>query len=268
MGTPLLAGRDFDDRDSLSTPGVAIVNETFARRYFGAVNPVGRRFRVEANAGEADPLYDIVGLVKDAKYYNLRESFRPTAYLPAAQDRDPGPYASFMVRSSGPLRSVMSAVKQAVGEVHPAIGIEFRGMSAQVRESLLRERLMATLSGFFGGLAGLLAAIGLYGVLSYMVARRQNEIGVRMALGADAGAILAMILREAAALVSSGLLAGVILAMAAATTAETLLFGLQPHDPWTISVAAATLAAVALLAGGIPARRAARLDPTVALREE
>jgi ABC-type antimicrobial peptide transport system permease subunit len=162
----------------------------------------------------------------------------------------------------------MTSVKAAVAEVSPAIGIEFRLLSEQLRESLLRERLMATLSGAFGLLAGLLATLGLYGVISYMVARRRNEIGVRIALGADRGRVIRLVLREAGLLLAVGLVAGAVLSFWAGRTAATLLFGLQAHDPATMIAAMALLAAVALASSYLPARRAARLDPMVALRDE
>jgi ABC-type antimicrobial peptide transport system permease subunit len=156
----------------------------------------------------------------------------------------------------------------AVADVSPAIGIEFRVFSVQIRESLLRERLMATLSGGFSLLAGLLATLGLYGVIAYMIARRRNEIGLRVALGADRARVIRLVLREAAVLVAVGLAAGALIAVWAGRAAASLLFGLQPHDPVTMAAAMALLAAVALLASYVPARRAAALEPMAALREE
>jgi ABC-type antimicrobial peptide transport system permease subunit len=162
----------------------------------------------------------------------------------------------------------MAGVKTAVGEVSPAIGIEFRILAGQLNESLMRERLMATLSGTFGGLAALLATLGLYGVISYMVARRRNEIGVRMALGADRMKVVRLVLREAVLLLAVGLTVGVLLALWAGRAATTLLFGLQPYDPITMLSAVALLTVVALAASYGPARRAAALDPMTALRDE
>jgi predicted permease len=268
MGTALIAGRDFNDRDTLSAPKVAIVNEEFARKFFNGVNPVGRTFRLEAPAGEPEALYQIVGLVENTKYYQLREDFMPIGFFPIAQGDDPWASATFVLRSTGPVGQMMSNVKAAVAEVSPAIGIEFRLLSGQLQDSLLRERLMATLSGGFGLLAGLLATLGLYGVISYMVARRRNEIGVRIALGADRTRVIRLVLREAGLLLVVGLAAGTLLALWAGRTAATLLFGLQPHDPVTIAAAMALLALVALAASYGPARRAAALEPMVALRDE
>src|SRR5262249_28982342 len=268
MGTPLIVGRDFNERDTLSAPKVAIVNEAFARRFFGGHNPVGRTFRVEAGASRLDAVYEVVGLVKNTKYYNLREEFIPIGFFPMAQDENPGAGATFVLRTSATMGEAMNGVKAAVTEVSPAIGIEFRVLAGQIRNSMMRERLMATLSGAFGLLAGLLAALGLYGVISYMVARRRNEIGVRIALGADRGRVIRLVLREAGLLLAVGLAAGAGLALAAGRTAASLLFGLPPHDPATLAAAMALLGAVALVASYGPARRAASLDPMAALRDE
>ena len=188
MGTSLVAGREFDDHDTLSSPKVAIVNEVFARKFFGGVNPVGHTFHMEAEAGKPEPLIQIVGLVKNTKYYELREDFLAIGFFPIAQDDDPGAGATFVMRVAGSPSGLMRSVKTAVTSVSPAMGIEFQSFSAQLQESLLRERLMAILSGGFGLLAGLLATLGLYGVIAYMVARRRNEIGVRIGSGCRPGA--------------------------------------------------------------------------------
>jgi predicted permease len=268
MGTTLVAGREFDDRDTLSAPKVAIVNEMFARKFMGGGNPVGRTFHLEAEAGKPEPLFQIVGLVRNTKYYELREDFLPIAFFPVTQDDDPGPGATFVLRVVGLPGGLTSAVKTTLAKFSPAIGIQFHSFSAQVEESLLRERLMATLSGGFGLLAGLLATLGLYGVIAYMVARRRNEIGVRIALGADRSQVIRLVLREALLLLAFGLTAGVIIALWAGRAAATLLFGLQPYDPVSMSAAVALLAAIALAASYGPARRAAALEPMVALRDE
>jgi len=268
MGTPLVAGRDFDDHDVLSSPRVAIVNETFAKKVLDDAKALGRTFEVEQRPGERQRKYEVVGLVKDMKYTDLREAFTPIAYLPTTQDEEPSPFDAMIVRSNAPLTSLTASITRAIGEVSPEIAITFQPFASQIRESLLRERLMATLSGFFGALAGLLATIGLYGVMSYTVARRQSEIGIRMALGADRGAVLRLVMGEAGTLLAAGLLAGTLLALAAARTAKSLLFGLPPWDPATLAMAAGALAAVAVAASYVPAWRASRLEPTVALRQE
>jgi predicted permease len=268
MGTRLLAGREFNDRDTLSSPKVAIVNEMFAHKFFGGANPVGRTFHLEAEAGKPEPLFQIVGLVRNTKYYELREDFKPLAFFPVAQDENPGPGATFVLRVAGPPGRLMNAAKTTVAAMSSSIGIEFRSFSSQLQESLLRERLMATLSGGFGFLAGLLATLGLYGVIAYMVARRRNEIGVRIALGADRARVIRLVLREAILLLSVGLTAGVVLALWAGRAAATLLFGLQPHDAVSLVAAIVLLATITLIASYVPARRAAALDPMAALRDE
>ena len=223
---------------------------------------------MEAAAGKADPIYQIVGLVKNTKYYNLREDFIPIGFFPMAQDDDPGAGATFVLRTTSSMGEMMNGVKGAVAEVSPVIGIEFRFLALQLRDSLLRERLMATLSGAFGLLAGSLATLGLYGVISYMVARRRNEIGVRIALGADRGRVIRLVLREAGLLLAVGLAVGAVLALWAGRAAATLVFGLKAHDPATLLAAMALLSVVALAASYGPARRAAALDPMSALRDE
>lgn len=268
MGTRLIAGREFTDRDTLTSPKVAIVNEMFARKFFNGANPVGQAFRRAADAGHPEPLFEIVGLVSNTKYAELREEFRPIAFFPIAQNEIPGADATFVLRIAGPPGRLMSEAKTAVAAMNPAISIEFRPLSAQLQESLLREKLMAMLSGGFGFLAGLLATLGLYGVIAYMVARRRNEIGVRMALGADRTHVIRLVLREAVLLVGVGLTAGVVLALWAGKAAATLLFGLQPHDAVSLVAASALLTTIALIASYVPARRAAALDPIATLRNE
>lgn len=268
MGTSLLAGRDFNDSDRMGAPLVAIVNEEFAKKYFAGANPVGRTFRREASAGEPEPLYQIVGLVKNTKYYELKEDPRPIGYFPIVQTDDPGFSATFVIRTAGPVRATLAGVTSALAEVNPAIGIRFRFLTRQLEDSLMRERLMATLSGAFGLLAVLLATLGLYGVISFIVARRRNEIGVRMALGADRGRVVRLVLQEAALLVGTGLAVGTVLALIGGRAASSLLFGLKPYDPLTLISAIALLALVALTASYWPARRAGGLDPMMALREE
>src|SRR5439155_932525 len=211
---------------------------------------------------------EIVGVVKDTKYRRLREDFGPIAFLPSSQQPRTGQYLRLLVRSAAAANATISAIDRALSRDYPAITFNFSVLKAQIRESLLRERLMATLSGFFGALAMLLATIGLYGVMSYMVVRRRNEIGIRMALGAARRDVMTMIMREAAVLVGMGLAIGAVIAIALAHTAAALLFGVRPGDPVSLLLGIASLAAVAALASYLPAQRAARLEPTIALREE
>jgi putative ABC transport system permease protein len=268
LDTPFLAGRDFDAHDVANGVQVAIVNEAFAKMYFNGANPVGKLFGLEGDKGEPDHLFQVVGLVKDTKYRELREDFKSIGFFPDTQDKHPGPYANIVIHANMPLAALVAAVKRNVAEVSPDIDIDFHPFKTQILNGLLRERLMATLSGFFGALAALLAVIGLYGVISYMVARRTNEIGIRMALGANSGGIVRLILREALLLLGIGLVVGAGLALAAARTASSMLFGLKPYDPATLAFAMTALALVAIAASYIPARRAAGVDPMVALREE
>jgi ABC-type antimicrobial peptide transport system permease subunit len=207
-------------------------------------------------------------MVKNSKYQNLREDFKPLAYVAESQDKEPGLGAHFMVRSTLPLGSLMTAVKKTVLDENSGISLQFQVFTTQVRESLLRERLMATLSGFFGFLAVALATVGLYGVISYMVERRRNEIGIRIALGANRANVLNLVLREAGMLLVAGLAIGIGLALAVGRAASSMLFGLQPSDPVTIGASVAGLAVVAIAASVWPAMRAARVEPMDALREE
>jgi putative ABC transport system permease protein len=268
LGTPLLTGRDFDGRDDLAATRVAVVNEAFAREVLNDPNPLGQSFQLRDLPGSPPRRYEVVGVVKDTKYRELREEFGPIAFLPDTQDEAPPPYVTVMVRSRLALDSLTSAVTRAVGDVSPHVSIQFQPFKSQLHASLLRERLMAALSGFFGGLAALLATIGLYGVMSYLVSRRRNEIGIRMALGADRRAVSLLVMREAGGLLLAGLLLGALLALTGAQAARALLFGLHPADPLTLLLAVVSLAAVGGLASYLPALRASRLSPTAALRED
>jgi predicted permease len=268
LGTPLLAGRDFDGRDRLGAEQSAIVTELFARTFFPGQDPIGTTFQIDEPPGRPRPLNRIVGVVKDTKYTDLREEFAPLVFFPAAQEDKPFPFVEVVMRSSAPLEVITGEVTSAVGQTNSNIIIQFQTLPGLIRESLVRERLMATLSGFFGALAGLIATIGLYGVMSYTVARRRNEIGIRMALGAARGDVVRMVMREAGLLLIAGVVAGTVLAIVAARTAATLLFGLHPGDPATLAMAAVGLGLVAMLASYLPALRASRLEPTDALREE
>ena len=264
MQTPLLAGRDFNQADTLQSPQVAIVNEAFVHKYFAGVNPLGRILR----DSDQTRTYQVVGLVKDSKYYELRENPVPIIFVSFSQSNGPDEVSELMIRSDEPLLPLISSIKRAANDINPSLVLTFSVLKTQIREGLLRERLMATLSGFFGALATILAMVGLYGVISYMVARRRNEIGVRMALGANRNHILVMVLREAAILLGIGLVIGTGLALAAGTAAASMLYGLKPGDPLTLGAAIAGMVVVALVASLLPAQRAAAVHPMQALREE
>jgi predicted permease len=267
-GMTLLAGRDFTEQDTPSSPKVAIVNETFVREILKGEKPIGRTFAIEPPAGDPVVPLQIVGLVRDTKYRTLREDLEPLLFIAEGQAEKPDPYTNLLVRAAVPPSSLVAPITRAVAEVHPRLVVDSVVMNTQIGQTLVLERLMATLAGFFGALAGLLAVIGLYGILSYMVARRRSEIGIRMALGADRRAVTTLIVREAARLLVVGLAVGTVLAAASARSARSLLFGLEPGDPATLIGAVLGLAVVAVLAAYWPARRAARLNPLVALREE
>ncbi|PYU02251.1 MAG: hypothetical protein DMG38_00920 [Acidobacteria bacterium] len=267
MGTPLLAGRDFDDRDTPASVKVVIVNQAFVQKILKGANPLGKRFREHKPPGKPRPLYEIVGVAADNKFDDMHEDFLPFVYYPATQ-QETGPDDQIIIRSSLPLAGLMASIKQAISDVNPGIDFEFKVFKTQVHNSLVKDELMATLSGFFGFLAALLAAVGLYGVISYMVVQRTKEIGIRMAIGAERADVIGMILREAGLLTIAGLVSGTTLALLSAQVAKSLLYGLKPRDPFTLVLAVVTLISVAAIASFLPAYRASRLDPLQALRYE
>jgi putative ABC transport system permease protein len=263
LGTPLLAGRDFELRDMADSAKVAIVNETAARKFFGAENPVGRYYRTGRPV--RNRLVQVIGVVKDAKYIRLREKQPAIAYLPEGSN---GPSVTFELRTAGPPANLAPAARAAMEKVNPEIVLNFRTLAVQVSESLTRERLLATLSGFFGGLALVLAAVGLYGVISHNMARRRGEIGIRMALGAQRARVLRMAMADVAIVVGVGLAAGLGASLIVTKYVASFLYGVTATDPVALFLAAALLAAVAGWAGFVPSLRASLVDPMVALREE
>jgi len=268
LGIAIVAGRDFNNRDTPTSPHVAIINQTTAKKYFGAANPLGKRYRTRRGDKLSDPV-EIVGIVKDSKSSSLRDEIFPTIYVALSQDREPYPQTGLELRAAaGPPTALIAAVKSTIAAIDRNVSLEFTTMSTKIDKSLARERLLATLSGFFGALALLLATIGLYGVTSYNVARRRNEIGIRMALGAGQSCVLRMVLNELALLIGIGLVVGLGVALATTRFVASFLYGLQPNDPLTLLLAASVLGGVGALAGYLPARRASRLDPMTALREE
>jgi predicted permease len=267
FGTRLLAGRDFTPRDGEGAEPVVLVNQTLARRFFGDANPLDRRIRTLVHDSLGPPL-EIVGMVEDAKYQRLDEEAPPTAYFPLEQKEQWGASISLALRSESPPSTLIPAVTEAMREVNPAIALEFTTLNDQLAASLARPRLLAMLSGFFGGLALALAIIGLYGTMSYSVARRRNEIGIRIALGAARTSILRMVASEAGRVIAIGVLLGVLMALAATRLVSAFLYGVGASDPLTLIFSALALSAVAMAAGLLPAWRAAGVDPMVALRDE
>ena len=268
MQTPLIAGHDFNDRDTAQSPPVAIVNEEFVGRFLGGTNPVGKTLRTIAEPNYPETQYEIVGVVKDTKYAGLREAIPPMCFAPAQQFPDKWYWTVLFIRSSAPPAGVIAAVREKLNEIHPEMGMEFHLFETDIQNGLMRERMMALLSGFFGALAALLTMVGLYGVISYIIAMRRNEIGIRMALGASRLKVIGIILRQTLGLLAIGVALGILLALAATRGAGSLLFGLGPDDPLTLAGAAVFLLAVALLASFVPAHRASRLEPMNALRYE
>jgi putative ABC transport system permease protein len=268
LGTPLLAGRDFNEQDTPNSPKVAIVNQEFAKQFGRGPNPVGLRIHREATPHQPELTLEIVGVVKNTKYKDLRENWRPIVYLPIAQDQTPDSFPQVMIHSALPLSDLTSSLRRAVLEINPGINVGFQVFRTQIQESLLPERLMAALSGFFGLLAALLTAVGLYGVISFLVARRTHEIGIRIALGARKGHVLASILRETLMLTACGVGVGLPITFFVARLIESMLFGIKPGDPAALGFAVLALCAVSLAAAYIPARRAASVDPMIALRDE
>ncbi len=266
-GTRLIAGRDFDGSDGPGRP-VAIVNEAFARHFFGTLGVVGRRVVMETGPGQSAEL-EIVGVAAAAAYRGVRSDFPPTLYRPAAQMGDGlPPFLSLALRTTaGGAAGLQAAVTRALRDLDPTLTLRYRTAAGRVRDQLTEIRAIALLSSFFGGLALLLAAIGLYGVTSYGVTERRREIGIRLTLGAGRAAAQRLVLRRVAILVGAGLALGIAASATLAPLLASMLYQLEPRDPATIAGAAVTLALVGLVAGWLPARRAASIDPAQVLRE-
>jgi predicted permease len=268
MEIPFLAGRDFTARDTTQAQPVVIVNETFVRRFLGGGNPLGKTIRTKPEPHYPETEYEIVGVVKDSKYGGLRDEIPPEAFVPALQYPDRYYFTNVFIRFSSSPAAAISAMREKLTQLYPEMKVEYHPYQTEIRNRLVSERLMALLSGFFGVLAALLAMIGLYGVISYIIAMRRNEIGIRMALGASRQNVVGMVLRQTMVLLALGVGVGLLLAVAATSGARALLFGLQPGDPLSLLGAAFFLTVVALVASFWPAYRATRHDPMNALRYE
>ena len=268
FGTQFLGGRDFNNRDTKTAPHVVIVNEAFARKFTNGSNPIGHHVRQPDYPDRPAFDQEIVGYVQDAVYRSLRVAVPPTMYVPIAQQAEAPSGISISVRAgSGSPALLTRSVAAALSAVHPNITLTFRPLAEQVNSSLIQERMIAMMSGFFGALALLLAGLGLYGITSYAVSRRRTELGIRMALGAGPTGVVRLVLQRVAILVGAGVIAGTIVSWLLARFVATLLYGLQPRDPATLAGAALVLVVIGALAGWIPARRASHIDPARVLRE-
>jgi putative ABC transport system permease protein len=265
---PLLAGRDFNDRDTASSPPVAIVNERFAHAYLGNSDPIGKVFRIRQDGGKPDRIYHVIGLAGDTRYRDIHDEPTPIVFVSPYQTAAGNTDSTFVVRSNAGPSSLILSLKDTAAKNSPEIVLTFSILRTSILDRLTRERLMATLSGVYGGLATVLAMVGIYGIISYMVIRRSSEMGLRIALGAQRTSVVGIVLSEALWLVAGGLVVGTGMAIALASTVRTLLYGITPMDPATLIIAAGGLLTIALAASLLPAIQAASVDPMQALREE
>ena len=274
LGTSLRSGRDIDEHDTTATPKVIVVNEAFVRRFFPTGHAIGGRvnltFRFGLNAASPLGSWTVIGVVSDAVFVSIREPVPPTLYFPIAQFDDPIQNTNFYMivqASSGSPLSLVRPVAAALSALNHDLMLIFRPMTDQVHTSLAQDRLIAWLSGFFGVLALFLAALGLFGVTAYAVARRRTEIGIRMALGAEPAGVIRLVMSRVTVLIGAGVVIGAGVSLWASKFVAPLLYGLEPRDPATMIGAALVLSAVGVLAGWLPAWRASRTDPAEVLRE-
>ncbi len=268
LRTAVVLGRDFTEADTAGTPKVAVINQAMAQYFFGDSNPIGRRFSIPGWKAD-DSALEIVGVVENAKVNSLREPSPPAAYMPFLQSPDSFLAVTFEVRSAANPTALAASVRQLIQQADnrlPLFGV--KTLSEQIDESLVQERLVASLSSLFGLVALFLACVGLYGVMASLVARRTREIGIRMALGAERLQVLGIVLGRGVALALIGVVVGIVAAMGATRLMATLLFDVKPTDALTVLAASLSLIAVAAFACYIPARRATKVDPMVALRYE
>ena len=268
LRTPLLEGRNFDSGDTEKSTRVVIVNETFTRKFFPHAAALGQYIRTEEDPGQKASPIQIVGVVRDSKYESLREESYSQAFFPASQIPEAADAENYELRTGRTPSDLISAVQDVARQVNKGISLDFHSLASQVDDSLVQDHLLATLSTFFGGLALLLAMIGLYGALSYLVTMRRAEFGVRMALGAKPASILSLVMKDVAVVLGGGVTAGALISFLTVRFLEKMLFGLTAHDPLAMVAAIGLLSTAAFLAGYLPARRAMRVDPMVALRYE
>jgi ABC-type antimicrobial peptide transport system permease subunit len=269
MDIPLLTGRGFTEHDTNSAPLVLIVNQTFIRTYIRTPSPIGQHVHVRPEPQYPDRMYEIVGTIPDSKYNDIRGETPPMAFVPIDQfpveAQGPGMAIMFAARDRA---SALETVRHMFEEKHPGTIMQFHDFEQDIRDNLVGDRMLAMLSGFFGVLAALLVVVGLYGVLSYFLAQRRSEIGIRIALGASRGRVIGTLLRDAAVMLLIGLGAGTALALMAGREASSMLFGLKPWDPMTLAASALLLGLVTLLTSLVPALKAAHVNPINSLRVE
>jgi predicted permease len=266
MGMALMAGREFTRADAAGAPKVGIVNQAFAKKFNLGDNPIGKRFGL--GGPNAKPDIEIVGLVQDAKYSDVKRVVPPQYFLPYRQEERLG-FGYFYIRTSTPPEQMVSTIPAVMRKLDSDLPVsDVKTMDAQIRENVSQDRIISTLSLAFAVLATVLAAIGLYGVLAYTVAQRTREFGLRMALGADGGAVRGLVMRQVAKMAIVGGVIGMIVAIGVGRLAQSILFEMQGHDPIVLTASTFALAIVALGAGFIPALRASRIDPMNALRYE
>jgi hypothetical protein len=268
MDIPIVRGRAFTPRDTEGSMRVAVVNATFVRSWLGGREPIGQRFRTLPEPGYPSMVYQVVGVVPDTQYNDLRAEPQPQAFAPDSQYPAGPPLTRMMIHSSVDSAIASARIRERIRTAHPDVVMEFLDFQVWIRDGLVRDRLLATLAGFFGVVAVLLATVGLYGLIAFTVAARRQEIGLRAALGAHPMRIVALVMGDAGRLMGVGLLAGIGLALLVGRSATALLFGLTPYDPAILSAACLLLTGIAGAASFIPARRASRLDPLTALRDE
>jgi predicted permease len=269
MGIPLLTGRGFTDSDTNATPPVLIVNQAFIRKYIGAGQPLGKLVHVMPEPRYPERTYHIVGTIPDTRYSDLREDTQRIAFVPAAQlpvDAQRDGVAMMIASGTGP--DAITAIRRTLETKYPSMTLQFFDFQQEIRDHLVGDRVMALLSGFFGVLAALLVVVGLYGVLSYFITQRRNEIGIRIALGAKRGQVIALVMRDTAVMLITGIVLGTALALLSGQAATAMLFGLKPYDLATLAFAILLLAVIGILAGLLPAFKASNLDPIAALRAE
>lgn len=267
IGTQLRAGRDFSARDTASAPQAVIVNEAFGKKYFGSENPLGKTFDLEGFSDRPTRHLEVIGIVADSAYRAVRDPLPPTMFTPVMQEPQINSDVRMAIRAVGAPASIRAATLAAIATVNDDIAVTLRPLEEDLNAAVNQERLIATLSAFFGLLALLLAALGLYGVMAYTVARRTGEIGIRIALGAEPRRVVGLVVRQVAVITTIGLVLGVAGAVATGRVVNTLLFNLATSDRTMLVIAGCALATAAAVAAFLPARRASRIDPMAALRE-